>query len=155
MFFDVFPDYTQTEVALPDYEGFWNSAKRIPNPVTSGVRFGSDGKIYRATKDGSWQWTGLVWLADGVASDYYLKFDITSGSALATSATDLSQMNANLDFTITTAHVRKKTNLTFSICDDTLGASILVTNIYQLDAERTVEIEQGEQDTRFILISEE
>ena len=59
MFFDVLPNYaTQVAVAIPAFTGFWNfDATGLPS-VYSGVRFGSDGKIYRMTKFGTWQWTG-------------------------------------------------------------------------------------------------
>jgi len=148
MIINIAPSYSNSiSVRLPEYEGFSNSGV-IENPMYSGVRFGSDGKIYRSTRTGAWQWTGLSWLITGAASSYYLVREVVGGSALATDSGDLQQMNANLDFRISTTLVQKITTLNFSIADDTLGASILVSRTYQLDAQRNVDFEEGDEFSR-------
>jgi hypothetical protein len=146
MFFELYPAYaSQTEVRLPEYEGFHNRGFDVDPIVYSGVRFGSDGKIYRATIDGDWQWTGQAWLIGGTAAGYYLQREVISGPALASDAGDLQQMNANLDFYVTTSLIRKQTQIAFDIADDTLGASILVSRTYELDAQRIVDVDQGDE----------
>lgn len=139
------PQYANSgEVQLPDYEGFWNLGGERDTTVYSGIRFGSDGKIYRATIAGNWQWTGRSWLLDGAASGYYLVRTVVSGSALASDGGTLQQMNTNLDYYITTVLRQKRTTLEFKISDDTAGSNILTTNSYQLDCEREIDFEQGE-----------
>jgi len=121
-------------VQLPDYGGFGNDDEA---PCFSGVRFGSDGKIYRMTSAGAWQWTGETWLNDGSAANYYLKRAVT-GDTLTSDAGDLQQMNANLDFYYenNTAGVGnvKDCDILFHICDDTLGSNEIVQNTYELTA---------------------
>lgn len=148
MVFPLAPTYSNAlSVKLPVLEGFWNSSDEF-NPVYSGIRFGSDGKIYRMTEIGNWQWTGESWLIDGAASGYYLVRSITSGSALGTDDGTLQQMNTNLDYAVSTSLIRKTTDIEFSIADDSAGTNILVTRTYQLDAERVYDPDQDDQFRR-------
>ena len=102
-----------------------------------GVRFGSDGVIYRATDGGAWQSSGYSWLLDGAASAHYLK-RVASGDALSTTATDLAQMNANLDFVLINASsgTTKDATIVFTICADAGGVTEEAENSYFLLASR-------------------
>lgn len=125
---------SSVSVQLPDYNLFDNIATI---PCFSGIRFGSDGNIYRMTGSGAWQGTGESWLNDGSASSYYLK-RVVSGDTLSSDAGDLQQMNANLDFYYENSDIGISNLLTgvftATICDDTLGSNELVTNNYTLTA---------------------
>lgn len=102
----------------------------------SGIRFGSDGVIYKKTAAGAWQSAGLSWLLEGNASDYYLERTVQGPASLNTDSGNLQQMNAFLDFDIYLPGFGVKTcDILFSICDDTLGANELVTRTYTLKAE--------------------
>jgi hypothetical protein len=139
--------YTNDDaVKLPEYEGFWNDD--ILSPVYSGIRFGSDGKIYRATAAGNYQWTGESWLISGAASGYYLVRSITSGASLETDGGTLQQMNSNNDYRISTTLIRKTTDIEFSIASDSTGATILKTRTYRLDAGRDYDPDQGDDFLR-------
>jgi hypothetical protein len=145
MVFPLAPTYANAiSVRLPELESFWNESD-VYNPVYSGIRFGSDGKIYRSTEQGNWQATGASWLITGAASSYYLVRTVTSGSALGTDGGTLQQMNANRDYQISSSLERKTTDIEFSISDDSLGSNILVTRTYQLDCERIYDPDQGDQ----------
>lgn len=141
MLFNLAPNYGAgggTTVQLPEYDGFGNVGSE--SLVYSGIRFGSDGKIYRMTSGGSWQWSGEVWLNDGLASDYYLSRTLVTGFPSAVLESDsgtLQQMNANLDYYRSTSSGLKTVNIDFTISDDPGGTPILVSNSYQLSCERS------------------
>jgi len=102
----------------------------------SGIRFGSDGNIYKMTKTGAWQGTGSAWLLDGSAASYYLIRSVTSGSLNNDDDGTLQQMNANLDYSLfeTLSWSTNTANITFSIADDAGGTNILATRSYGLSA---------------------
>ena len=85
-------------------------------PVYSGVRFGSDGNMYKLIASGQWQNKG-AWLLNGVNTDYYLFRTINSGVLDNDDGTD-NQMNANLDFWIFTSDTYTAT-ITFTISSTT------------------------------------
>lgn len=122
-------------VQLPAYGNFDNIDSSAV--VFSGIRFGSDGLIYRNTVDGSWQSTGLQWLNDGAASLYWLK-RATSGDALVGDAGNLQQMSANLDFHIVAnfGDASNDTNIDCTICSDSGGVTELVARTYSLSATK-------------------
>ena len=145
MVFPLAPTYANAiSVKLPELESFWNSSDEF-NPVYSGIRFGSDGKIYRMTVQGNWQWTGESWLIDGAASGFYLARTLDGGVALSTDDGTLQQMNTDLDYAVNTSLIRKTADIEFSISDDSAGTNVLVTRTYQLDAERIFDPDQGDQ----------
>ena len=126
---------SQINVDVPDGPDFDNFSSGV---TYSGVRFGSDGVIYRATDNGAWQSSGYSWLLDGAASAHYLK-RVASGDALSTTATDLAQMNANLDFVLINASTGTSKNATivFTICADAGGVTEEAENSYFLLASRS------------------
>lgn len=133
----VSPTYaTDLKVSLPDYDGFGNVGSDRDSIVYSGVRFGSDGKIYRAAINGQWQWTGQSWLRDGAASGYYLVRSVVGGSALASDGGTLQVLSTNRDYYITTSLREKFTDIEFKISSDVSGTPVLATKTYRLSCER-------------------
>lgn len=133
----ILPTYANAiMVQIPSGISFDNF--RVGTTCYSGVRFGSDGVIYKMNNVGAWQSSGNSWLLDGNASDYYLK-RVATGDALADDSGNLQQMNANLDFSIlaTFSSPSKSATIAFTICDDTGGASELVSQDMFLLAERS------------------
>lgn len=65
----------------------------------SGVRFGSDGNVYRANQDGVWQYAA-TWLLKGTASNYYIARTVNEGSLDTDAGTDLV-LSTNRDYYIT------------------------------------------------------
>lgn len=107
------------------------------NPVYSGMRFDSDGKIYVMNAIGQWQ-SAATWLFEGLASAYYLFRTIDSGS-LTNDDGDGNQLNTDdLDFYITNAvpWFDRQTSVTFKIADDSGGSNILVSRQYNFSAYR-------------------
>ena len=142
MIFNLAPTYANpVKVQLPPINNFGNIEFGRRTTVTSGIRFGNDGKIYRQTSAGAWQWTGKVWLLDGSAASYYIVREVTAGYPNTTLTTDdgtLQQMNTNLDYTtaVSSAGIEYNKTINFSIADDSLGSNILVSQTYQLSAEK-------------------
>lgn len=107
-------------------------------PCYAGIRFGSDGRIYRLDAAGSiWQWTGEVWLNDGAASGYYL-VRTSTGDTLESDSGSLQQMNANLDYTVkaTAAGLSniKAGVVAFAISTDASGTPEVATRTYTFAA---------------------
>lgn len=108
------------------------------NPIYSGIRWDSDGKIYRMSPAGSWNYSGEVWLLDGLASDYWLFRTINIGS-LSNDDGDGNQLNTdNLDFWVSNAIAwfEREAAVTFSISDDSAGSNIIATRQYNFVAYR-------------------
>lgn len=144
MLFQLAPTYASPiKVQLPAITNFANSdiGRAGQVSVSSGVRFGSDGKIYRMTSAGNWQWTGKSWLLDGSAASYYIVREVTAGYPNTTLTTDggtLQQMNSNLDYvrTVARAGIAYSATINFSIADDSLGSNVLASQTYVLEAEK-------------------
>lgn len=104
--------------------------------VYSGVRFGSDGNIYKMTKGGAWQGTGKSWLLDGAASGYYLVRTVNTGTLNVDNDGTLQQMNADLDYSISenASWGESQATITFEIADDAGGTNVLATRQYTLRA---------------------
>jgi hypothetical protein len=105
------------------------------NPVYSGVRFDSDGKIYKTDAAGNWQYAA-DWLLDGAASDYYLWRTIESGTFTQDDG-DGNQLNTgDLDYYLTNSvdWFFRTGSITFKISDDSAGSNILVTRLYSFSA---------------------
>ena len=101
------------------------------SPVYAGLRFDSDGNIYRMSAAGLWQQVD-AWLLEGSASTYYLFRTIDSGT-LNNDDGDGNQLDTDdLDFWIsnTTEWFGRSTTVTFNIADDTLGANVIATRSY-------------------------
>ncbi len=104
-------------------------------PVYSGIRWDSDGKIYRMSNVGGWQYTA-DWLLSGAASSYYLWRSIVSGT-LDTDDGDGNQLNTgDLDYSLShsTEWFDRTASVTFSISDDVGGTNILDSRTYDFSA---------------------
>ena len=142
MLLNLAPTYgNAVKVQLPELLTFSNRvAVEAEQSVFSGVRFGSDGKIYRQTAYGGWQAVD-TWLLDGNASSYYIVRDITAGypdTTLDTDAGTLQQMNTNLSYgiAVSRAGVSYNATINFSIATDSGGSNIVASNVYVLQARK-------------------
>lgn len=115
-------------VTLPaiDLSNFLESGK-----CWSGIRFGSDGTVYRQSATGSWQAAG-TWLFSGNASDYYLSRTIDSGTLNETDAgAGPLQMNSNRDYNISrSSNGTKSTTVSFEISSDVSGTPVVASRTY-------------------------
>jgi hypothetical protein len=109
----------------------------------SGVRFGSDGNVYRnsGTSDSSWQVAG-TWLVKGTNSNY----DITRtiNGSLNTDAGDALVLSTNRDYYVidtTTLGGAVTCEVEFSITDTTQSTTY-VTRTYSFYAEKTASTPQ-------------
>ena len=106
------------------------------SPVYSGLRFDSDGNIYRMSATGTWQ-AEATWLLEGAASTYYLFRTVNTGS-LTNDDGDGNQLSTDdLDFWISNSVTwfERTCAVTFSISDDTLGSNVIATRQYNFSAE--------------------
>ena len=103
------------------------------------ARWDSDGKIYKMSDNGVWQYSGQSWLLSGAAADYYLWRTIVSG-VLTNDDGDGNQLDTDdLDYWISNNvdWFEREANVTFSISDDSAGANILASRTYYLSAYKT------------------
>lgn len=115
---------SSADVTLPSLGSFTNAG--ISAPTYSGVRFGSDGYIYRASATGSWQ-NVAAWLIKGTASNYYIQRVVDDGS-LDTDGGDGQQLNANRDYYVTDSTpgaLAKTAVVTYEISSDAPGTTVL------------------------------
>lgn len=145
MLFNLAPSYPNAiSIQLPEILTFGNSGVVYSgDSVYSGVRFGSDGKIYRSTRVGNWQAVD-TWLLNGNASSYYLVKEVTAGypdTTLDTDSGTLQQMNANLDYRIgvSNAGITYHNTINFSIASDSGGTNILASVVYLLSAKKLLD----------------
>ena len=116
---------SSTAINLPTLTVFENASSRV-SPVHSGVRFGTDGNIYRASITGAWQQIA-TWLLQGTASSYYVQISVDSG-ALDQSSGDAAQLNANADYYITDSDPSSfpaTCTVTFEISSDSGGSTVV------------------------------
>ena len=105
--------------------------------VYSGIRWDSDGDIYKLSTSGAWN-SAATWLLSGAASSYYLFRTVDSGT-LDVDDGDGNQLNTgDLDYSIanSVAWFTKTAQVTFSIADDTAGSNVLASRQYSLVAYR-------------------
>jgi len=118
-------------VALPSINFANDGTGKV---IYSGVRFGSDGNIYRMSEGGTWQvWT--QWLVKGAASSYYLFRTINSGTLVSDSGTGV-QMSTTRSYYLTSSIEEKTASIDFTISTSTTGTPVVagprLYNLYAL-----------------------
>lgn len=104
--------------------------------VYSGIRWDSDGGIYRMDPNGNFQYDS-DWLLSGAASTYYLQRTIDDGT-LTNDDGDGVQLNTdNLDYWITNSLTwfTRVAKVTFGISTDAPGSNLIASRQYTLSAE--------------------
>ena len=130
---------SSSAVTIPTYSGFANTGVGTA-PAYSGVRFGSDGDVYRFTGTGAVQRIG-TWLLSGSAASYYLQTTDNGPDALTQDAGDGVQLNANRDYYVTdsTAVAGGSTcSVTYEISTDAPGSTVVAgpkTYYFEADYE--------------------
>lgn len=105
-------------------------------PVYSGIRFDSDGKIYKMSTGGIWQYAGVVWLLSGAASDYWLHRTIVSGTFTNDDGDALQLNTDDLDYWMQNSvnWFTKQGSITFEIADDAIKTTVYATRTYNFSA---------------------
>lgn len=122
-------------VQIPAYALFSNTG--TTGTVYSGVRFGSDGNLYRRQAAGGWSVFGQ-WLVNGSASGFYLSRTINSGILTTDAGGGSLQLNTNRDYDVQTAiETTVSANVSFQISDDVSGSPIVAgPTIYNFSATK-------------------
>ena len=96
----------------------------LDGPSYSGVKFGSDGNMYKHQHAGGWTKVA-AWLLKGTASNYYLQRVIDEGS-LTNDAGDGVQLNADriYDIVQTIPFQAKTATVTYEISTDAPGTTV-------------------------------
>jgi len=116
---------------------FANVGDPIDGTIFSGVRFSSDGKVYRRTALGAFQSIG-AWLLIGTNTTFFLSRTIDVGT-LNTDSGTIQQMNANLDYDVQETDPGGQTlaTVSFKIYDnntETTQNGFPVSQAYSFDA---------------------
>ncbi len=115
-------DLADNTVSIPDTNF---STLGLSGPSYSGVKFGSDGNMYKHQVNGGWSNAG-AWLLKGTASSYYLQRVINAGS-LDNDAGDGVQLNADREYDIiqSVPFSAKTATVTFEISTDAPGTTVV------------------------------
>jgi hypothetical protein len=108
--------------------------------VYSGVRFGSDGNVYRRQTYGVWSRVA-TWLHKGTASSFHL-LRTTADSLTEDAGSSWLQMDSNRDFDAqhTLAAGYSEADVTFEISNDGGTTTVAGPRVYSFHAE----VEQGD-----------
>jgi hypothetical protein len=104
--------------------------------IYSGIRFDNDGKIYKMSSSGIWQYTA-DWLLSGAVGDYYLATTLDLGTLTNDDGRGPTVMStANIDYWIASSvpWFERTTKITAKISDDSAGSNVLVARQYTLTA---------------------
>ena len=105
--------------------------------VYSGVRFGSDGVLYRFQPNGGVSSLPLQWLLSGTASNYYLQRTINSGTLDTDAGTGWLQLNSNRDFNIQNTMIGiEEAEIYFEISSDMSGTPVVGDGTITFRAEK-------------------
>lgn len=125
---------TAAAVQLPAVDT--SNSGNFPGFVYAGLRFDSDGYIYRMDAAGNWQ-QDSAWLLSGAAADYWLHRTITTGT-LDNDDGDALQLNTDdLDYWIreSAEWAFRSTVVEFKISSDSAGSSVIATRSYNFAVE--------------------
>ncbi len=105
--------------------------------VYSGVRFGSDGVLYRFQPNGGVSALPLQWLLSGTASDYYVSRTVGSGTLDVDAGAGPLQLNANRDYNIQNSMIGIETaEVFFEIASDVSGSPVVGEGTITFQAEK-------------------
>lgn len=122
-------------VQIPVFTGF--STTGMEGTIYSGVRFGSDGNLYRRQAAGGWS-VFAQWLVNGTASNFYLSRTINDGTLTEDAGSGQLQMNVNRDFDVQTAiEVEVTASVSFQLSDDVSGTPVVAgPRVYNFSATK-------------------
>jgi len=109
---------------------------RINQPCSSGIQFGADGILYLIQNNGGTSAVIGEWLANGVASDFYVSRTIDSGTLVVDAGAGPLQLNANRGYQILRSTIGiDEATITCTLSNDISGLPILATATYDFKAE--------------------
>lgn len=118
-------DLADNTVTLPSLAPSVFANVRFGSDCYSGIRFDSDGNIYRLQKEGGFSSVG-TWLQKGAAGSYYIQYTIVSG-ALDVDAGDGLVMSTDRDYYLidtTTTGGAVVAEIEFEISTDAPGTTV-------------------------------
>ena len=116
----------------------YDSTQSSPTDAWAGVQYASSGAengMNNATSL-SWNYTGIGWLLEGAAADYWVKATVNSGSVSGSATGSWLQLNADRSWYINELGIGFSTaNLTIQISTDSSGVDIVGTCTIDLSVD--------------------
>jgi|GEM_PF-6842469 len=103
--------------------------------VYSGIRFDNDGKIYKMSAGGTWQYAA-DWLLSGVVADYWLHRTILTGTFTGDDGDALQLNTGDLDYYLQNSveWFARGGTINFEIADDASKTNVYATHTYAFSA---------------------